>query len=172
MPKKKTCDLEQPLLEALRRNIQVLNELALRYQIDTQRVPAPDCLPNLSSPEAVRQLVQQEMAGLVQEQLRVLLLDIRNGLRGQTVVYQGNVNSSVARPAEILRPAVIEACPGIILVHNHPSGDPTPSPEDVSITKQIIDAGRLLDIQVLDHVVIGREAVVSMKERGLIQSWS
>ena len=80
----------------------------------------------------------------------------------------GNVNSSVIRPAEVLRAAVIESAPSIIISHNHPSGDPTPSPEDVSITRELVQAGKLLGIDLLDHVVIGGDRWVSLKERKLM----
>ena len=144
----------------------------MRYEVELQPERPKGDLPNISSPESVRQLLQPEMSILAQEQLRVLLLDTKNGVVAQRVLYQGNVNSAVIRTAEVMRPSVVEAVPSIILAHNHPSGDPTPSPEDVAITKDIIEAGKLLDIAVLDHVVIGRESVVSMKERGLIQGWN
>ena len=108
------------------------------------------------------------MAPLAQEQLRVLLLNTKNQVLGQRVVYQGNVNSSMIRPAEVLRPAVIEAVPSIIISHNHPSQDPTPSPEDTAITRELVQAGKLLGIELLDHIVIGGERFVSLKERGLM----
>ena len=110
------------------------------------------------------------MSALAQEQLRVLLLNTRNQVRGQRVIYMGNVNSSVIRPAEVLRAAVIESAPSIIISHNHPSGDPTPSPEDVSITRELVQAGKLLGIDLLDHVVIGGDGWVSLKERKLMDA--
>ena len=98
----------------------------------------------------------------------MLLLNTRNQVMGQRVVYIGNVNSSVVRPAEVLRAAVIDSAPSIIISHNHPSGDPTPSPEDVSITRELVQAGKLLGIDLLDHVVIGGDRWVSLKERKLM----
>ena len=91
-----------------------------------------------------------------------------NNVVGQRVVYQGNVSSAIVRPAEVLRPAVIEAVPSSIVSHNHPSADPTPSPEDAAITREIFQAAKLLGIELLDHVVIGGEKFVSLKERGLM----
>jgi DNA repair protein RadC len=82
-------------------------------------------------------------------------------------VYQGNVNTSVIRVGELFREAVRINCAAIIVAHNHPSGDPTPSPDDIQVTEQIVQAGKLLDIEVLDHLVIGRQRYVSLKERGL-----
>ena len=98
----------------------------------------------------------------------MLLLDNHNNVIGQRVIYQGNVNSSMVRAAEVLRPAVVEAIPGVIVVHNHPSGDPDPSPNDVLITRKLKLAAELLDIELLDHVVIGTKRHVSLKDRGLM----
>ena len=160
---------EQALLDALRRNLHVLGELAVRYDIETKPERFAGELPAVHSPEDVRRLLQSEMAGLAQEQFRVLLLDRKNRVVGQRVIYQGNVSAVAAiRTAEVLRPAVVEAVPGVIVAHNHPSGDPEPSPEDVAVTKALVEAGKLLDIEVLDHVVIGCPGIVSLKERGLL----
>ncbi len=123
--------------------------------------------PQISSPRDVAMLLQLEMGYLAQEQLRVLCLDTKNYVVAQQVVYQGTVNSSVVRAAEVFKPAVSRTCPAIVVVHNHPSGDPTPSPEDVRTTEQLRKAGDLLDIELLDHIVIGQQRYVSLKERGL-----
>ena len=116
---------------------------------------APEERMVINSPQDVVNLVQAEMAVFDQEHLRVLLLNTRNEVLSIQEIYVGNVNSSVVRPAEVLRPAVRDNAPSVIVVHNHPSGDPTPSPEDVSITKELLDAGKLLGVEVLDHLVIG-----------------
>ncbi len=155
------------LLTALRRNQRILGDLAARYGVDTQPGRSSESL-YVSGPEDVRNLVQEEMERLAQEQVRVLLLDRRNRLLGQRVVYHGNVYSCVIRAAEVYRPAVIESAPAIILVHNHPSGLPEPSPEDIAITRTIVEAGELLDIDLMDHVVIGFQGIFSMKEAGLL----
>ena len=131
-------------------------------------VERPAEMPQINCPQDVHSLLGPEMSALAQEQLRVLLLNTRNQVRGQRVIYMGNVNSSVIRPAEVLRAAVIESAPSIIISHNHPSGDPTPSPEDVSITRELVQAGKLLGIDLLDHVVIGGDRWVSLKERKLM----
>ena len=126
---------------------------------------APEERATIQSPQDVANLVAAGMASLEQEHLRVLLLNTRNQVLNIQEIYIGNVNSSVVRPAEVLRPAVRENAPGIIVVHNHPSGDPTPNAEDVSITRQIAQAGQLLGIELLDHVVIGSGGrFVSLKE--------
>ena len=164
----KTPTKDAALLEALRSNLYLLGEIAMRYEVETQPERPTGDLPAINCPEDVRRLLGPEMAPLAQEQLRVLLLNTRNQVMGQRVIYQGNVNSSMIRPAEVFRPAVIEAVPSIIISHNHPSQDPTPSPEDAAITRDIAEAGKLLGIELLDHVVIGGERFVSLKERGLM----
>ena len=162
-------DPGKAILTALRRNQRLLGELAARYEIDTQPRRSSESV-YISGPEDVGKLVRGEMEHLAQEQVRVLLLNRRNRLIGQRVVYHGNAYSCVVRAAEVYRPAVIESAPAIIMVHNHPSGLPEPSPEDVSITRTIVEAGRLLDIEFLDHMVIGSPGMVSFKERGLLPS--
>ncbi len=167
MTRKKTHTKDAVLLNALRINLSLLGELAVRYDVET-RPEGPEDPPVISCPEDVRRLLGPEMAPLAQEQLRVLLLDTKNHVVGQRVIYQGNVSSAIVRTAEVFRPAVMEAVPGIIVSHNHPSGDPTPSPEDAALTRELVQAGKLLDIELLDHVVIGGERFVSLKERGLM----
>ena len=158
----------QALLDALRSNLNLLGEIAMRYAVEVQPERPGGDLPSIGSPRDVHDLLGPEMAPLAQEQLRVLLLNTKNEVVGQRVVYQGNVNSSMIRPAEVLRPAVMEAVPSIIVCHNHPSQDPTPSPEDAAITRELAQAGKLLGIELLDHVVIGGDRFVSLKERGLM----
>ena len=155
------------VLEALRSNLSLLGELAARYEVAFQP-ERPEGMPVISSAQDVHNLLAPEMSTLAQEQLRVLLLDTRNNVLGQRVIYQGNVKSSVVRPAEVFRDAIIESAPNIIIVHNHPTGDPTPSPEDVSITQELAAAGKLLGINLMDHLVIGGDRFVSLKERGMM----
>ena len=129
-----------------------------------------DPRPRRHSPNPHRGVppVAPEMAGLAQEQVRILLLDSRNHVVGQRVIYQGNVNSAMVRPAEVLRPAVVAAIPHVIICHNHPSGDPTPSADDTALTRQLVEAADLLGIQIVDHMVIGGDGAVSLKEHGLM----
>lgn len=119
------------------------------------------------SPEDAADLVQYEMSALDQEQLRVVTLNTRNHVLGVKTIYQGSLNSSQVRVGELFRPAIRENAAAIIVVHNHPSGDPSPSPDDVAITKAIINAGKLLDIHVLDHLIIGQGRFISLNRRGL-----
>ncbi len=161
-----TAKHEDALLDALRQNLHVLGELAVRYEVEID--PGRDAdAPAIGSPQDVQRLLGPEMGALAQEQVRVLLLDRRNRVVAQRVVYQGNAFSSVVRPAEVLRPAVVAAVPHIIVAHNHPSNDPTPSPQDVKVTKDLAEAAKLLGVEMLDHVVIGGHEAVSLKDRGL-----
>ena len=163
-----TAQHTDTLLHALRSNLDLLGELAMRYQVETQPSRPNGDLPIISCPDDVQRLLAPEMASLAQEQLRVILLDTRNHVVGQRVIYQGNVSSCQVRTAEVFRPAVIDAVPRIIIAHNHPSGDPTPSPDDVTVTRRLVKAAKLLDIDLLDHIVIGGDRVVSLKDRGLM----
>jgi DNA repair protein RadC len=137
-------------------------ELGNRLRLET-----PDEKPAIHSPADAAALVQYEMAGLTQEHLWVINLDTRNRMLNIEKVYIGSLNSSMVRVGELFKPAIQRNAASIIVVHNHPSGDPTPSPEDIALTKSIVQAGKLLDIELLDHLVIGQNKFVSMKERGL-----
>jgi DNA repair protein RadC len=123
--------------------------------------------PTINSPQDAADLVALEMSALEQEHLKVMLLDTRNHLLDTVEVYKGSVNSSQVHIGEIFKSAIRRNASAIIVVHNHPSGDPTPSPDDVAVTRGILQAGKLLDVDVLDHMVIGNGKWVSMKERGL-----
>ncbi len=131
------------------------------------RLEAPDERPAVHSPADAAALVQYEMSALEQEELRVLLLDIRNRVLDTVTVYRGSINSSQVRVGELFRTAIRRNAAAIIVIHNHPSGDPTPSPDDIAVTRAMAQAGKLLDIEVLDHLVIGRGRYVSLKDRGL-----
>jgi DNA repair protein RadC len=121
----------------------------------------------IHSPADAADLLQYEMSALEQEEMRLILLDTRNRVVGTETVYRGSVNSAQIKVGELFRKAIRQNAPSLIVVHNHPSGDPTPSPDDVAVTRAILQAGKLLDVDVLDHLVIGRDRYVSMKERGL-----
>ena len=121
----------------------------------------------IRSPADVAQLLMVEMSHLDQEHLRVINLDTKNRVQKITTVYIGSVNSSAVRIGEVFKDAIRLNSAAVIVVHNHPSGQPDPSPEDVLVTRQIVDAGKLLDCDVLDHLVIGNGRYVSMRERGM-----
>jgi DNA repair protein RadC len=128
---------------------------------------APEERVQITSPADAANLLMSEMMFLEQEHLRVILLDTRSRVLNSPTVYVGSLNTSVIRVGELFRAAIKANAAAIIVAHNHPSGDPSPSPEDVNVTRQIVQAGKLLDIQLLDHIVIGRQRFVSLKERGL-----
>ena len=130
-------------------------------------IAAPGERPQITSPADAAALLMVEMTHLEQEHLRLLLLDTKNRVLASPTIYKGNVNTTVVRVAELFREAIRHNSTGLIVAHNHPSGDPTPSPEDVQMTRQIVQAGQLLGIEVLDHVIIGDNRFVSLKERGL-----
>jgi DNA repair protein RadC len=102
------------------------------------------------------------------EIFRVALLDSQNGLLRDVQVSEGSLSASIVHPREVFRTAILEATAHLILVHNHPSGDPTPSKEDVHLTRQLVEGARLLGLRVHDHVIIGRGSHVSLAQRGLI----
>lgn len=130
-------------------------------------VESPEERPSIHSPSDAANLVQYEMGALEQEELRVILLDTRNRVEKILTVYKGSLNSSQVRVGEVFKDAIRSNSAAIIVVHNHPSGDPSPSPDDVALTRAVVQAGKLLDVEVLDHLVIGRGRFISLKERGL-----
>jgi len=130
-------------------------------------VEGPEQRPQVRSPADAANLLMSEMSLLEQEHLRVMMLDTKNRVLGTPTVYVGSLNTSLIRVGELFREAIRYNCASVIVAHNHPSGDPTPSPEDVAVTRQIAAAGKLLDVDVLDHLIIGRQRFVSLKERGL-----
>ncbi|MDD5677072.1 MAG: DNA repair protein RadC [Kiritimatiellae bacterium] len=125
----------------------------------------------IRTPEDVAR-VCSDIRDLAQETFHVLMLNAKNNLINRIMATVGIVDASLVHPREIFRQAVAENAAAVVLVHNHPSGDPTPSAEDIRITRQIVEAGRILGIQVTDHVIIGRESessrgFLSMREQGL-----
>jgi DNA repair protein RadC len=129
--------------------------------------PRRDERPIIRRPEDAARLVMSDLQDELQELLVVILVDAQNRLVAVETVYIGSLNATVARVSEIFRPAITRNAAGIILVHNHPSGDPTPSPEDVDLTTAIVEAGKLLDIALIDHLIIGSGQWVSLRERKL-----
>ena len=138
-------------------------ELGKRAVLETE-----DERPTIHGPADAASLVQYEMSMLEQEYLKVILLDTRNRVIDIVEIYHGSLNSSQVRVAELFKPAIQRMAAAIIVTHNHPSGDPSPSPDDVAVTRAIVFAGKLLDMQVVDHLIIGHNGhYVSLKERGL-----
>jgi DNA repair protein RadC len=122
---------------------------------------------SIRSPRDVADRLVLQMGRLEREELRIVILNTKNVVLRVVTAYQGNVSASLVRVGELFRDAVRLDAAGVILVHNHPSGDATPSPDDLHLTAEALAAGRLLDIDVLDHLVIGHDAYVSLRDRGV-----
>ena len=134
------------------------------YEAIVRDAVTTDERPRCRSAQEVRDLVGADMEMLPQEQMRVILLNSRLAVLEVVTVYQGTVDTALVRQAELFRPAILLNAPSIILVHNHPSGDATPSAEDRAMTEQAREAGALLQIGVLDHVIVARSGAVSLRE--------
>jgi DNA repair protein RadC len=150
--------------EAKAAQIKAAIELGVRMARET-----PEERATVNSPADAAALVALDMSALEQEHLRVILLDTRNHVLDIVEVYKGSVSSSQVHVGEMFKAAIRRNASALIVVHNHLSGDPTPSPDDVSVTRAIVQAGKLLDVDVLDHMVIGQGegSWASLKERGL-----
>lgn len=129
---------------------------------------APEERQPVRSPGEAVGFVMPEMRFLAKEHFRVMLLDAKNRVITTELVSIGTLNTSLVHPRELFRRAIQACAAAVILVHNHPSGDPTPSAEDLSLTKRLVEAGKLLGIEVLDHLIIGDNRYVSLKERSLL----
>lgn len=133
---------------------------------------APEERPQITGPQDAYALLRGEMAFLEQESVRVILLNTKNRVQGIAQISAGSLNSSIIRVGEVFRDAIRQQAAAIVLAHNHPSGDPIPSAEDIAITRKVVEAGTLLDIEVLDHIIIGRPAEsnpgwISLREQRL-----
>lgn len=147
------------------------NQTALRLKaslaLGRKLLQPEDERPAIHSPGDAAQILMPMLAHREQEYMIVMPLDTRNRMLDVVEIYHGSLNSSMVRVGELFRPALQRNAAGIIVAHNHPSTDPTPSPEDVSVTRAIVQAGKLLDVSVLDHLVIGLTRWVSLKEKGM-----
>ena len=154
------------LLAVLEANLALLREVGLRYDVATDARHAGGGYENtINAPEDAEALCA-DMLPMVQ--VRVLLLNTKQAVIDVVTVYQGTVNSASIRVAEILRPAILANAPSIVLVHNHPSGDTVPSADDLRVTRRVIEAATVMDIEVQDHVVVAAGAApASMHRRGI-----
>lgn len=153
------------LMDLLGRTYHALREVSVQRTLE-QPPPYPGKVL-VNTPDDIAAYVRPSMLGLVQEQIRVLVFNTKHHIVHEEIVYQGTINEIQVRMAEILRPAVIRNAYGIAVVHNHPSGDPTPSFEDENCTRKLLRAAHLLDIELIDHIVVaeGPPAFVSIHER-------
>jgi hypothetical protein len=127
----------------------------------------PKVRERIRSPADAAAMLMVQMGHLDQEELWVVLLNIKNQIEAIVTIYRGSIDRSLVRVSEIYKPALRRNSAAIIVVHNHPSGEPDPSPEDVLLTRHLVDAGKLLEVDLLDHLVIGQGRWISMRERGL-----
>jgi DNA repair protein RadC len=143
---------------------QIKAALALGLRLTTETIDRP----SINCPADAASLIQNEMALLPEEHLKVIIMDVRNRVLDIIDLYKGSVNSSQIRVGEVFQAAIKMKASAIIIAHNHPTGEISPSPDDVAVTRAIVQAGKLLDIQCLDHMIIGQAGrFVSLKERGL-----
>jgi DNA repair protein RadC len=143
--------------------------LAAAFELTRRlRARTPGARMALSSPGEVYAAFGPLMEDLPREVFRVALLDAQNGLLRDLIVSEGTLSASLVHPREVFKPAILESAASVILLHNHPSGDPTPSREDIRLTRQLVECARLLDLAVHDHVIVGRGRYVSLAERGII----
>ena len=149
--------------EAKASQIKAAIELGRRLPLES-----PEERAAINSPADAAALVQYEMSALEQEHLRVVLLDRRNRVMETVEVYKGSVNSSQIRIGEVFKEAIRKNASAVIVIHNHPSGDTKPSQEDIALTKRLVQAGALLGIRVLDHVIVGDGNHFSFKDNGMI----
>jgi DNA repair protein RadC len=129
---------------------------------------APQERYQIRSPEDAAHLLMPMIGHKPQENFVVMYLDTRNRVLDHEILYKGSLNTSLVRVSEVFRGAVRRNCASLVVAHNHPSGDPSPSPEDVALTRRLVDAGKLLDVEVLDHLVIGQNRHFSLREHGLV----
>jgi len=130
-----------------------------------EQFPPPE---RIRGPDDVHRLCGPRFRDLSVEEFHVLALGTQSQLLADLLITRGLLNSSLVHPREVFRAAIAEAAAGIIVVHNHPSGDPTPSADDRAVTRQLVEAGRLLDLPVYDHVIVAGERYVSFSEAGLL----
>lgn len=139
--------------------------LELGRRVSLEEAPPP---LRIATPADVHRYYAPRLRDLVVEEFHVLALGSQSQVKGDLLITRGILNSSLVHPREVFRAAIAEAAAGIIVVHNHPSGDPTPSADDRAVTRQLVDAGRLLDLPVYDHVIIGGDRYMSFAESGLL----
>ncbi|RKL63944.1 JAB domain-containing protein [Thermoanaerobacteraceae bacterium SP2] len=149
----------------LAKSVQIKAAVELGRRISSYNGQNPTVI---NTPVDVKNLLMEEMRFLEKEHFKVILLNIKNHVISVEDVSVGSLNSSIVHPREVFKPAIRRSSASMILVHNHPSGDPAPSREDVEITRRLIEAGKILGIEVVDHVIIGNGVYISLREKGII----
>jgi DNA repair protein RadC len=143
--------------------------LAATFELSRRlRARVPATRVTLSGPKEVYAAYGPLMEDLRREVFRIALLDAQNGLLCDRVISEGTLSASLVHPREVFKPAILESAASVILLHNHPSGDPTPSREDIRLTRQLVECARLLDLRIHDHVIVGHGTYVSLAEQGVV----
>ena len=143
--------------------------LAAAFELTRRlRARTPAARLTLAGPAEVYAAFGPLMEDLQREVFRIALLDTKNGLLRDKVISEGTLSASLVHPRAVFKPVILESAASVILLHNHPSGDPTPSREDVRLTRQLVDCARLLDLRIHDHVILGRERYISLAQRGAL----
>ena len=124
--------------------------------------------PTLDTPDRIADLLRETNRAYEVENFQIVLLNTRRKLIRVDNISQGTLDTILVHPREVFKPAILESAASVILLHNHPSGDPSPSREDLRLTRQLVDCSKLLDLRIHDHVIIGRERFVSLAQRGAI----
>jgi len=149
----------------LAKAVQLLAAIELGRRI---AAAGPEMRPAIGSPEDASALVMEEMRRLDREVFRILCLNTKNRVIANELISQGSLNASLVHPREVFKTAIRHSSAAILLVHNHPSGDPAPSQEDLGVTRRLLDAARIMDIEILDHIIIGDGRYISLKEQGFM----
>lgn len=147
------------------KGVQLLSAIELGKRMNQYK---PDVRYVIRSPEDGANYVMEEMRSLRQEHFVVLFLDTKNQVIHRQTIFIGSLNASIVHPREVFREAVKRSAASIIVIHNHPSGDPTPSKEDIHVTSRLVDSGKMIGIELLDHLIIGDRKFVSLKEKGYV----
>lgn len=147
------------------KGVMILAAIELGRRLNTFK---PIELTTIRSPRDGANYVMEEMRTLNQEHFVVLFLNTKNEVIHQQTIFIGSLNSSIVHPREVFREAVKRSAASIICFHNHPSGDPTPSQEDIHVTRRLVDSGKMMGIEVLDHIIIGDRKFISLKEKGYL----
>ncbi|MFC4618150.1 DNA repair protein RadC [Camelliibacillus cellulosilyticus] len=145
--------------------VQIMAALELGKRLNTVRM---DDRYAIRSPQDGVNLIADDLRHLVQEHFVCLYLNTKNQVIHRQTLFIGSLNASIVHPREVFREALKRSAASIICFHNHPSGDPTPSQQDIDVTKRLVDCGMLLGIDVLDHIIIGERDFVSLKEKGIV----